>query len=491
MDKNKIVNRITGHGFEKLDDILFNPSNWRIHPRYQQEALSGVLEEVGMVQTVIVNQRTGNLLDGHLRCQIYAREGYTEIPVTYVDISEEEEKVILATFDPIGSHAATDKEKLKELLDHIQTEDERMEEFYQLLKQEEALEDYLGTHGELNPNRRKIPLDVILTVGESHPHILMAKAAGIGWGFQSKKSALKETFQIQTDPMFIDNDYFKYNHETHLEVVKKFKPKYATARDIMTKAQCEREGIEYYSLEQILDWAEELDEYAGNVIMIPKYDCLDKIPEKFMLGYSVPTSHGRTPLPVKAFRGRRTHLLGGAWRNQLAHLAVLGDDVVSLDNNYEFRISKYGQFITPDGEVRALDNFVTYKVSNPLGTALAITIGSMGTKLKQIYENAEIHGLTEVPMEAFEGRKTHLLGGDYKSQLNVIEQLGETVVSMNNSDINRLSLFGQYVDQEGDIKSLEDTFDFEITSPEGVALSLSLGAIGARLYELLKQEDKE
>jgi len=488
---NKILNRIVGHGTEIIDNILFNPKNWRYHPKYQAEALTGVLEQVGMVQTVIINQRTGNLVDGHLRCQIYAREGEMEIPVTYVDISQEEEDLVLTTFDPIGAHAAADKEKLLELLEGLETEDKRIKEFFEVMKEEEALIDYLGIDKDSKPNKRNIPLDFILTVGNTHPHVLLAKASGIKWGFQSNKSSLRDNWPIQVEPTFIDNDYFNYDHNLHLAVVKKFKPKYATARDIMSRAQCEIEGIDYHPLEKILDWAEELDEYAENIILIPKYDCLDQIPEKYILGYSVPTSHGRTPLPIKAFKGRRTHLLGGSWRLQLAHMAVLGDDIVSADNNYEFKIAKYGQFVTPEGETRTLSNFIGYKVSNPLGTALAISIASIGTKLKELYENAEIHGVTEVPLEAFEGRRIHLLGGDYKSQLDIIEQLGDGVMSVNNSDINRIALFGEYVTPEGEVRKLEDTFDFEITSPEGIAMALSFGAIGEKLNELMAKEEDQ
>ena len=61
----KYQNRIVGNGEEPLDQIMFNPRNWRIHPLHQQDALKGVLEEVGWVQQVIVNKQTGNLIDGH------------------------------------------------------------------------------------------------------------------------------------------------------------------------------------------------------------------------------------------------------------------------------------------------------------------------------------------------------------------------------------------------------------------------------------------
>lgn len=120
-------NCITGHGVEPLDGILFNPMNWRIHPGAQQQALEGVLDTVGWVQDVIVNQRTGHLVDGHLRCQVAARNGDKTIPVVYVDLSEEEEALVLATIDPIAAMAATDRSKLDDLLQSVQSDDERVQ----------------------------------------------------------------------------------------------------------------------------------------------------------------------------------------------------------------------------------------------------------------------------------------------------------------------------------------------------------------------------
>jgi len=120
-------NRIIGSGVEPLDQILFNPRNWRVHPLNQQNALKGVLEEVGWVQEVIINQRTGHLVDGHLRCQLAAREGTKTIPVKYVDLSEEEEALVLSTLDPIAAMAATDRAKLDDLMRGIQSDNEQVQ----------------------------------------------------------------------------------------------------------------------------------------------------------------------------------------------------------------------------------------------------------------------------------------------------------------------------------------------------------------------------
>ena len=39
-------NRITGSGDEAPDQLLANPANWRIHPKAQQDALAGALDQV-------------------------------------------------------------------------------------------------------------------------------------------------------------------------------------------------------------------------------------------------------------------------------------------------------------------------------------------------------------------------------------------------------------------------------------------------------------
>ena len=136
----KYKNRITGTGEEPLDQIMFNPRNWRIHPLHQQDALKGVLEEVGWVQQVIVNKRTGNLIDGHLRCQLAAREGNDSVPVVYVDLSDEEEALILSTLDPIAGMAVTDKEKLDDLFRSFNSDNEDVQKLIADIAEKEHLE---------------------------------------------------------------------------------------------------------------------------------------------------------------------------------------------------------------------------------------------------------------------------------------------------------------------------------------------------------------
>ena len=112
-------NRIVGHGEEAPDQLLANPRNWRIHPQAQQDALAGVLDEVGWVQDVVVNRQTGYVVDGHLRVSLAISRGEPAVPVVYVDLSPEEERLVLATLDPLAAMAGTDTAQLEALLGEI------------------------------------------------------------------------------------------------------------------------------------------------------------------------------------------------------------------------------------------------------------------------------------------------------------------------------------------------------------------------------------
>jgi DNA modification methylase len=116
-------NRIVGSGDEAPDQLAANPRNWRIHPKTQQAALAGALDEVGWVQQVMVNQRTGFVVDGHARVALALTRGEATVPVLYVDLSPEEEGLVLATLDPIAAMATTDEAKMNDLLAEVSVDD--------------------------------------------------------------------------------------------------------------------------------------------------------------------------------------------------------------------------------------------------------------------------------------------------------------------------------------------------------------------------------
>lgn len=114
-------NRIVGYAEESPDQLLANPQNWRVHSKNQQIAMSGVLDDIGFIAPVIVNQTTGHLVDGHLRVSLALRHSIPSIPVVYVAITEQEEKEALATFDPITNMASSDMAMLEGLIKDLDT----------------------------------------------------------------------------------------------------------------------------------------------------------------------------------------------------------------------------------------------------------------------------------------------------------------------------------------------------------------------------------
>ena len=115
--------RIVGHGKEAPEKLIPNEKNWRLHPERQKRALAGVLGDVGWVQQVVVNRRTGRLVDGHLRVALALERAETEVPVVYVDLDEREEALVLATLDPLAALADVDAGKLEALLREVRLDD--------------------------------------------------------------------------------------------------------------------------------------------------------------------------------------------------------------------------------------------------------------------------------------------------------------------------------------------------------------------------------
>ena len=165
MAKNtKWVSRIVDHGEADPQDIAANPRNWRVHPQGQRNAINGVLTEIGWLQDVVINQRTGYLVDGHLRVEAAIEDGQTSVPVVYVDISEEEELLALTTFDPITAMAETDTNTLGALLNSVQASEANTLDLLQAISEEHGL---TFQEGNTDPDELPEPLpDVSIQPGD-------------------------------------------------------------------------------------------------------------------------------------------------------------------------------------------------------------------------------------------------------------------------------------------------------------------------------------
>lgn len=132
-------NKIVGYGEEPPESLLAHPMNPKIHPKLQQDALAGALSELGWIAPVIVNRTTAHVLDGHARIGLAISRGEPTVPIAYVEISPEQEALALATYDPIGALAATDREALAALLEDVTTGDAALQAMLDQLAQDAGL----------------------------------------------------------------------------------------------------------------------------------------------------------------------------------------------------------------------------------------------------------------------------------------------------------------------------------------------------------------
>ena len=113
-------------------ELLPNPKNWRTHPVAQQDALRGVLAEVGYADALLARETPEGLMlvDGHLRAETTPD---ADVPVLVLDIDEAEADLMLATLDPLAAMAGRDEERLTELLSTVSTDNARVNALLQTL----------------------------------------------------------------------------------------------------------------------------------------------------------------------------------------------------------------------------------------------------------------------------------------------------------------------------------------------------------------------
>src|SRR5262249_55002738 len=106
----------------RADELRPNPRNWRLHPPAQQDALRGILAEVGYAGALLAREcaeGTLMLIDGHLRAETTPD---SIVPVLVLDVDESEADKILLTHDPLASMATVSDENLQQLLANVETE---------------------------------------------------------------------------------------------------------------------------------------------------------------------------------------------------------------------------------------------------------------------------------------------------------------------------------------------------------------------------------
>jgi DNA modification methylase len=122
----------------RAGDLRPHPKNWRTHPEEQQNALRGILAEVGYVDALMVRELPDGslqIVDGHLRAETTPD---ALVPVLVVDLDESEAEKVLATFDPLAAMAEPDEAQLEALLKGIETDSEALAALLEQLADEAA-----------------------------------------------------------------------------------------------------------------------------------------------------------------------------------------------------------------------------------------------------------------------------------------------------------------------------------------------------------------
>lgn len=188
----------------------------------------------------------------------------------------------------------------------------------------------------------------------AHGNMRMAESA-IAAGFQYG-SRLPGT--VYHPVYFADQDWKKPNRAAYVMALAQHRPTMATVLDWERDEQ----------LPDVLGWAEEAAQYVSQVVIIPKvFGGISRLPKRIggadvVLGYSVPTQHGGTDVPVWEFAGWPVHLLGGQPQHQMRIAHYM--DVRSVDGNYSNRMAtqfcKYWVSGTGTGKTRHWEHLAGY-----------------------------------------------------------------------------------------------------------------------------------
>lgn len=160
----KIRDRIKELRRVKSSELIPNPKNWRTHPIAQQDALKGILAEVGFAGAVLARELDDGslmLIDGHMRAETTSNQ---EIPVLVLDVTEAESDKLLATFDPIAALAESDAAALDSLLRNVDTGSEALQKMLADLAEDAGL--YLDDKEVVEDEVPEPPVDPITKSGD-------------------------------------------------------------------------------------------------------------------------------------------------------------------------------------------------------------------------------------------------------------------------------------------------------------------------------------
>lgn len=143
-----IKNRVKELRMVKASDLVPNPRNWRTHPRKQQDALKGILAEIGYADALLARicpDGSLMLVDGHLRAETTPD---AMVPVLILDLSEAEADKVLLTLDPLAAMAEASKDALGQLLLENQSQNSALQAMLDDLAASNGIDVFADGHQE-------------------------------------------------------------------------------------------------------------------------------------------------------------------------------------------------------------------------------------------------------------------------------------------------------------------------------------------------------
>lgn len=105
---------------EKLNPAKYNP-RVELRPGMREwEHLVQSIQEFGLVEPIIWNEKTGNVVGGHQRLEVLRYLGYDTAPCSIVNLDDYDEKLLNIALNKIQGE--WDYEKLEEILKDLETE---------------------------------------------------------------------------------------------------------------------------------------------------------------------------------------------------------------------------------------------------------------------------------------------------------------------------------------------------------------------------------
>ena len=180
-------------------------------------------------------------------------------------------------------------------------------------------------------------IDLIYTAANNARFLEICNRAQWLLGIRSDKYPCAEVESVQ----FVDVDYNAPSFARHVEMVKRFRPRYATVPDLSDQV------VSSQDIMRALRQADILAPYCEVVLIVPKLSGqIAALPKDSVIGYSMPTAYGAAQYPLWELEGHGVHLLGGSPHAQLhffRHISCF-TQVKSLDGNMWQKMSGYGRY---------------------------------------------------------------------------------------------------------------------------------------------------